>query len=154
MTDSVRYSAKLRSLGAISCMVLLASCVGQSSTGGSPSATPAAFVPGQPIESVPAGPGSCAGTWTTAVSSVPVQASATLGPNKERLTCDTALQRLESTALQRCSTDFGNSSLYRNAQLLPMAVGAGDCECTSSPGETTCVVSTTIQCGHEELVCL
>ncbi|MEZ5668388.1 MAG: hypothetical protein R3F55_13300 [Alphaproteobacteria bacterium] len=155
----------LRGLLAVVPALALAACVGGSSGGSAGGSTGsgasgAGFVPGQTVEVLSTGgvtppPGQCVPSqqtaWVTETASVALVGQASLGPDKQQLACEVALQQLQSSGEQRCATNYNSPGVYRNPVFLPAALTASACRCTETVTTTDCEVSATAQCGYEAM---
>ena len=87
--------------------------------------------------------------WTSETASVPLSTTVNFGPDRARLACEVAWQRIESTGEQRCATSYSDGTLYRNGQLVPVQANFSDCRCQESNTRTDCSLSTSVQCSYE-----
>ena len=152
-------------LGGIALCLTLAACQsgpsgGSGGGGSSGSGAPAAFTPGQSVEviGVDGGPipeGQCRDVqrtaWVTAIESVPNLGREELGPDKQQLACAAAKLAWETSAEQKCSTQFNDGQLYRNGFALPAGQAGANCDCSTSGNVTVCEVKANAQCGVEVL---
>lgn len=148
-------------VGAIALCLALAACQSGSSGGGSGSSSaPAAFTPGQAVEvlGVDGGPipeGQCRDVqrtaWVTAIEEVSTFASEDLEADKEQLACDAAMQAWETSAAQKCSTQFNDGQLYRNGYLLPVGQSGARCACRTVNNRSICDVQADARCAVEVL---
>ncbi|MGF1627315.1 MAG: hypothetical protein ACFCVH_20735 [Alphaproteobacteria bacterium] len=87
--------------------------------------------------------------WEYGTASIPLQTTVSFGPDKSRLACEVAWQRIESAGEERCASSYSDGSLYRNGQLQPVSTNFSACRCQDGFSSTTCQLSTSVQCSYE-----